>query len=56
MTANVTNATDAHAHAHTQEPIHIPQRPYDPSRPMNVLLLYADDWRYDTLGAAGNKL
>lgn len=23
-------------------------------RPMNILLLYADDWRYDTLGVAGN--
>jgi len=23
---------------------------------MNILLLYADDWRYDTLGAAGNSI
>jgi arylsulfatase A-like enzyme len=23
---------------------------------MNILLLYADDWRYDTLGAAGNPI
>lgn len=35
---------------------HIPQRPYDPTKPMNILLLYADDWRYDTLGAAGNRI
>jgi arylsulfatase len=34
----------------------IPQRPYDPTKPMNVLMLYADDWRYDTLGAAGNRI
>jgi arylsulfatase A-like enzyme len=26
---------------------------YDPSKPMNVLLLYADDWSYLTLGAFG---
>ncbi len=24
--------------------------------PMNVLILYADDWRYDTLGVAGNPV
>lgn len=24
--------------------------------PMNILLLYADDWRHDTLGAAGNAV
>jgi len=24
--------------------------------PMNILLLYADDWRHDTLGAAGNPI
>ena len=52
MTDNATNVT--HEHAHTQPPI--PQRPYDPSRPMNILVLYADDWRYDTLGAAGNPI
>lgn len=34
----------------------IPQRPYDPTKPMNILMLYADDWRYDTLGAAGNRI
>ena len=59
MTANATNVTahkHEHEHAQAQQPIHIPQRPYDPSKPMNVLLLYADDWRYDTLGAAGNKM
>ena len=25
-------------------------------KPMNVLVLYADDWRYDTLGIAGNPI
>lgn len=25
-------------------------------RPLNVLVLYADDWRYDTLGVAGNPI
>ena len=24
--------------------------------PLNVLILYADDWRYNTLGFAGNSL
>ena len=24
--------------------------------PMNILLFYADDWRYDTMGAAGNPI
>mmetsp|Transcript_33998 Transcript_33998/g.76512 ORF Transcript_33998/g.76512 Transcript_33998/m.76512 type:complete len:506 (+) Transcript_33998:126-1643(+) len=28
----------------------------DGVRPMNVLLLYADDWRYNTLGVAGNPV
>lgn len=27
-----------------------------PKMPMNVLLLYADDWRYDSLGIASNGL
>ncbi|XMO76119.1 sulfatase [Roseibacillus persicicus] len=27
-----------------------------PAKPMNVVLLYADDWRHDTLGAAGNPI
>ena len=26
------------------------------SKPLNILLLYADDWRYDTLGCAGNPI
>jgi arylsulfatase len=26
------------------------------TEPMNVLVLFADDWRYDTLGAAGNPV
>jgi len=36
----------------------VPQHPYDPksNRSMNILLLYADDWRYDTLGSAGNTI
>ena len=25
-------------------------------RPLNILILYADDWRFDTLGAAGNPI
>ncbi len=25
-------------------------------QPLNILLLYADDWRYDTLGVAGNPV
>jgi arylsulfatase A-like enzyme len=26
------------------------------AKPMNILVLYADDWRHDTLGAAGNPV
>jgi len=26
------------------------------AKPMNILVLYADDWRYDTLGASGNPI
>src|SRR5688572_32178306 len=26
------------------------------SKPMNVVVLYADDWRHDTLGVAGNPV
>ena len=25
-------------------------------KPLNILVLYADDWRYDTLGCAGNPV
>ena len=25
-------------------------------KPMNVVILYADDWRHDTLGCAGNPI
>ena len=25
-------------------------------KPLNILVLYADDWRHDTLGAAGNAI
>ena len=28
----------------------------DDNKPMNILLLYADDWRHDTLGVAGNAV
>ncbi|WP_168211114.1 sulfatase family protein [Mariniblastus fucicola] len=28
----------------------------DDSKPMNILVLYADDWRNDTLGVAGNSV
>ena len=27
-----------------------------PERPLNIVLLYADDWRHDTLGCAGNPV
>ena len=27
-----------------------------PEKPLNILLLYADDWRHDTLGCAGNPV
>ena len=27
-----------------------------PSKRMNIVLLYADDWRHDTLGCAGNPI
>ncbi len=27
-----------------------PQQPYNPNKPLNVLLLYGDDWRHDSLG------
>ncbi len=30
--------------------------PAAPAAPMNVLILYADDWRFDTLGCAGNPV
>src|SRR5688500_6113237 len=26
------------------------------ARPLNILLLYADDWRHDTLGCAANSV
>lgn len=28
----------------------------DAEKPLNILLLYADDWRHDTLGAAGHPI
>ncbi|MFG0287539.1 MAG: sulfatase [Rhodopirellula sp. JB044] len=31
-------------------------RTSDTNRPLNILLLYADDWRHDTLGVAGNPV
>jgi len=27
-----------------------------PAKPLNILILYADDWRHDTLGCAGNPV
>ena len=27
-----------------------------PEKPLNILILYADDWRFDTLGCAGNPV
>lgn len=32
------------------------QAAYDPAKPMNILVLFADDWRHDTLGCAGNPI
>ncbi len=26
------------------------------AKPLNILVLYADDWRHDTLGVAGNPV
>lgn len=31
-------------------------RPSADDRPLNILLLYADDWQHDTLGVAGNPV
>jgi arylsulfatase len=31
-------------------------RPLPRDKPLNVLILYADDWRHDTLGCAGNPI
>jgi len=31
-------------------------RAADPPKPLNVVLLYADDWRHDTLGCAGHPV
>lgn len=31
-------------------------RAADPPKPMNVVVLFADDWRHDTLGVAGNPI
>ena len=28
----------------------------NPAKPLNIVLLYADDWRHDTLGCAGNPV
>jgi len=27
-----------------------------PEKPLNIVVLYADDWRHDTLGIAGNHV
>ena len=27
-----------------------------PAKKLNILVLYADDWRFDTLGSAGNPI
>jgi len=32
------------------------QAPAAENKPLNVVLLYADDWRFDTLGCAGNPV
>jgi arylsulfatase len=33
-----------------------PTSPHAPEKPLNIVLLYADDWRHDTLGCAGNAV
>jgi len=33
-----------------------PAAPAQPERPMNILVLYADDWRHDTLSCAGDPV
>jgi len=33
-----------------------PRSAAPPQRPLNIVLLYADDWRHDTLGCAGNPV
>ena len=32
------------------------QRVSAETKPMNIVVLFADDWRYDTLGCAGNPV
>jgi membrane-anchored protein YejM (alkaline phosphatase superfamily) len=27
-----------------------------PAKPLNIVVLYADDWRFDTLGVAGHPV
>jgi arylsulfatase A-like enzyme len=44
--ADAAAATDAEAEATETEA----------AKPMNILVLYADDWRHDTLGVAGNPV
>lgn len=43
------------AAAISPRPAHANQHAND-AKPMNILVLYADDWRFDTLGAAGNTI
>jgi len=35
---------------------HCPRAPAADAKPLNILLLYADDWRFDTLSCAGNPV
>ncbi|KAL9191474.1 hypothetical protein ACHAXT_001180 [Thalassiosira profunda] len=38
------------------ETIEAEEEEEEPRKPMNIVLFYADDWRHDTLGAAGNPV
>ena len=40
----------------TESPIAVASDTQAASAPMNILVLYADDWRNDTLGVAGNPI
>ena len=46
---------DSKEHLHQTKPPTRPA-PKNQDKPLNILLLYADDWRHDSLGVAGNSL
>ena len=43
-------------HYHVLLPASAATGPQTNGAPMNILVLYADDWRHDTLGIAGNPI